>query len=118
MIAPPTSLFRAFADATRLRLLHLLLQEKELCVCDLCAVLGESQPKVSRHLAVLRRAGLVEARRDGKWVFYALAPETPLHRSLLRCIRTCLGGLGELERDRARLRTLALRLRCADEARP
>jgi ArsR family transcriptional regulator len=109
-----SSLFGAFADPTRLRILSLLLEEKELCVCDLCAVLGESQPKVSRHLAMLRRARLVEAHREGKWKFYSLAAATsPLHRTLLRCVGSCLGELDELVEDRARLRRLALRLRCA-----
>jgi ArsR family transcriptional regulator len=106
-------LFGAFADATRLRILHLLLEEKELCVCDVCAVLGEIQPKVSRHLAALRRAGLVEVRRDGRWKYYALKPgASPLHRTLIRCVRTCLADLPELRADRARLRSLAQRVRC------
>jgi len=109
----PSDLFRAFADPTRLRILNLLLAEKELCVCDLCEALDEIQPKVSRHLATLRRAGLVEVWREGKWKFYALAQApTPLHRTLLRCVRSCLGELDELARDRARLRALEPRLRC------
>ena len=110
---PPSSLFRAFADTTRLRILNLLLEQKELCVCDLCAVLGEIQPKVSRHLAILRRAGLVDVRREGRWKFYAVAPPpSPLHRTLLRCIRGCLGHVDELAADRVRLRGLETRLRC------
>jgi ArsR family transcriptional regulator len=106
-------LFRAFAEPTRLRILSLLLEQKEICVCDLCAALGEIQPKVSRHLATLRRAGLVDVRRDGKWKIYSLA-EAPsaLHRTLLRCVRSCLGELDELARDRARLCALEPRLRC------
>jgi ArsR family transcriptional regulator len=109
----PSDLFRAFADPTRLRILNLLLAQKEICVCDLCEVLGETQPKVSRHLATLRRARLVDVRREGKWKHYSLA-EAPsaLHRTLLRCVRSCLGELDELARDRARLRSLAPRLRC------
>jgi len=107
-------LFRAFADPTRLRLLGLLGEWKEICVCDLCAVLGEAQPKVSRHLGVLREAGLVEARREGKWMFYSLAQaRTALHRRLLGCVRSCLGELDELAADRARLAALAPRVRCA-----
>lgn len=65
------SLFRALADPTRLRLLNLLAQG-ELCVCYFVAILGETQPKISRHLAYLRRAGLVKVRRDGKWMHYSL----------------------------------------------
>lgn len=105
--------FRAFADPTRLRILSLLRAQKELCVCDLCVVLRETQPKVSRHLAVLRHAGLVEVRREGKWKFYTLAgASSPLQRTLLRCVGSCLGEIDELIEDRERLRTLALRVRC------
>jgi ArsR family transcriptional regulator len=111
--APPAELFRAFADPTRLRILSLLAEQKELCVCDLCAVLDESQPKVSRHLAALRRVGLVHGRRDGKWMFYSLADApTALQRTLLRCVRSCLAGFDLLADDRRRLRALELRLRC------
>jgi ArsR family transcriptional regulator len=107
------SSFRAFADPIRLRILNLLQQEKELCVCDLCDVLGEAQPKVSRHLATLRSAGLVEVRRQGKWKFYALAPAPgSLHRALLRCVRTCLGEVEELAADRARLAGVEAQRRC------
>ena len=62
----PTGLFAAFADETRLRILN-LLSVRELCVCDLCDALEQIQPKVSRHLAVLRAAGLVRVRRRGRW---------------------------------------------------
>jgi ArsR family transcriptional regulator len=106
-------LFRAFADPTRLRILNLLLEQKELCVCDLCQVLREAQPKVSRHLALLRDAGLVDVRREGRWKFYALAQApTPLHRTLLRCVRSCLSELDELAADRRRLAGVEPRLRC------
>ncbi len=63
--------YMALADKTRLRLLN-LMREKEVCVCFFTEVLGESQPKISRHLAYLRNAGLVEARRDGKWMHYSI----------------------------------------------
>jgi len=107
-------LFGAFSNPVRLRLLNLLQAEKEICVCDLCEVLGSPQPTASRHLGVLREAGLVQVRRDGKWKFYALAPApTPLHRTLLRCVRSCLGELDELRADRQRLEGLELRTRCA-----
>jgi ArsR family transcriptional regulator len=108
----PPDLFRAFADPTRLRILSLLQEEKEICVCDLCEVLDEIQPKVSRHLATLRRVGLVHTRRDGKWRFYSLAEPTRLHRTLLRCVRSCFTGFDVLANDRKRLRALELRLRC------
>jgi ArsR family transcriptional regulator len=117
MLSPhpePSELFRAFADATRLRILSLLLEQEEICVCDLCEVLGEAQPKVSRHLAVLRRVGLVRVRRDGKWKFYSLAEgSSALQRTLLRCVRSCLSGFDVLAQDRRRLRGIGSGLRCA-----
>jgi ArsR family transcriptional regulator len=69
-----TSLFKALGDETRLRMIALLSQG-ELCVCHLQDGLRVSQPKVSRHLLVLRSAGLVTHRRSGSWVFYRLAPQ-------------------------------------------
>ena len=106
-------LFGAFANPIRLRILSLLQEQKEICVCDLCEVLGEPQPKVSRHLALLRSTGLLEVRSDGKWKFYGLAqPATPLQRTLLRCVRGCLFELEELAADRQRLAAIEPRLRC------
>lgn len=64
-------LFGALADPTRLRLLN-LLNGREVCVCYFVEVLGQSQPKISRHLAYLRRAGIVSARREGKWMHYSI----------------------------------------------
>jgi len=109
-----SQLFRAFADPSRLRILNLLL-EHELCVCDLVEVLNEIQPKVSRHLAILRRAGLVSARVDGKWRFYSLVdPQRPgLQRTLLECVRCCLSDVPDLAADRARLRGIRTTARCA-----
>src|SRR2546421_3667902 len=66
-------LFRALADSTRLRLLN-LMNGREVCVCYFVEILKTSQPKISRHLAYLRRAGIVAARRDGKWMHYRLVP--------------------------------------------
>jgi ArsR family transcriptional regulator len=110
----PANLFAAFANPTRLRILNLLQERKELCVCDLCAVLRESQPKVSRHLALLRSTGLVDVRSEGKWKHYSLAQAgTALHRTLLRCVSSCLGEFQELAADRKRLAGLERRLRCS-----
>ena len=96
-------MFRAFSDRTRLRLLN-MLGTGETCVCDLVDVLDVPQPKVSRHLAYLRRAGLVKARKDGLWMHYRLAPPTSeFHRSLLSCIRCCFKSVPELEKDIERL---------------
>ena len=63
--------FKALSDETRLRIMALLFQ-KEMCVCEICDVIGESQPKVSRHLAKLRDADLVRDERQSQWVFYYL----------------------------------------------
>ena len=85
--------FKACADETRLRLL-VLLAERELCVCELVDVLEMPQGKISRHLAVLRRAGLVADRRDGTWICYSLRrPETSLARlhDLACCGEICVG---------------------------
>lgn len=78
------NLFLALADKTRLRLLN-LMREEEICVCFFTEVLGESQPKISRHLAYLRNAGLVSARRDGKWMHYKIEiPANPLIANILK----------------------------------
>jgi len=69
---PLERLFQALADRTRLRLLH-MMAEQEVCVCYFVQVIRAPQPKISRHLAYLRRAGLVAARREGKWMHYRLA---------------------------------------------
>lgn len=70
--------FDSLSDATRRRVLTLLLREGELCVCELVAALDLPQPKISRHLAVMREAGLAAMRREGTWVYYRLHPELPL----------------------------------------
>jgi len=109
--APVDLLFRAFADRTRLRILHLLRGGGEVCVCDLQNVLRVPQAKVSRHLAYLRRAGLVRARKQGLWSYYTLAPaRDALHRKLLDCVATCFTDSPELARDAARLK------RCCGDA--
>jgi len=109
----PTGLFGAFSDETRLRILNLLCV-RELCVCDICEVLGEIQPKVSRHLAILRSAGLLRVRREGKWKFYSLPKQrSPIQAKLLGCVETCLSGIEVLAADRARLDSRSVNLRCA-----
>ena len=69
------NIFKALSDDTRLRVIK-LLQERELCVCELMQVLDMSQPRISRHMGVLKNVGLVEDRREGKWVHYSLREET------------------------------------------
>ena len=71
------TLFRMLADSTRLRTLILLRQNGELCVCELTHALNLSQPKISRHLAHLREAGLLLARRHGQWMYYRINPQLP-----------------------------------------
>lgn len=84
-------LFRSFADPVRLRLLNLLAEGKDVCVHHLHEALQLPQPTVSRHLAYLRRHGVVVGRKEGLWVHYRLArPSSALHRMLLVCLQTCL----------------------------
>jgi ArsR family transcriptional regulator, arsenate/arsenite/antimonite-responsive transcriptional repressor len=86
MVDDASQLFRAVADPTRVRILH-LLRSGELCVGDLVTVLRVPQPTASRHLTALRKAGLITARKNSYWTFYALAPAaTTLHRKLLECL--------------------------------
>lgn len=97
------TLFRALADATRLRLLN-LISDREICVCYFVEILRISQPKISRHLAYLRRAGLIEARREGKWMHYRLA--TPQDRAAASILRETLKHLkqkAEMRKDSSRL---------------
>jgi ArsR family transcriptional regulator len=95
--------FMALADRTRLRILNLIGKD-ELCVCFFVEILDELQPKISRHLAYLRRAGLVEARRDGKWIHYRLAePDDPLAARVLDDMMAWLAEDREMQRDREQL---------------
>ena len=99
----PATLFKSLSDPTRLRLLNLLADE-QVCVCDLHGTLGLDQPKVSRHLAHLRRAGLVEVERDGKWMHYRLArPGDPLVRNVLEGLRAWMRQQPRLSSERGRL---------------
>lgn len=96
--------FQALGDNTRLRLLN-LVGEQEVCVCYLVEILGAPQPKISRHLAYLRKAGIVAARREGKWMHYRIA--TPPHIGATRILRQTLSSLKEdksMQADRARLK--------------
>ena len=97
-------LFAALADRTRLRLLN-LMDGREVCVCYFVEILGQSQPKISRHLAYLRRAGIVAARREGKWMHYKIA--VPRHAGAARILSETLGALKDervMQADQARLR--------------
>ena len=95
-------MFRAFSDRTRLRILHILLGG-ELCVGDIVDILQAPQPRISRHLAYLRKANLVMARKSGLWSHYSLAPaKTPFHRKLLECLAKCFSEVPEIKADAAR----------------
>ncbi len=97
------NLFKALADPTRLRLIS-LLGDSEVCVCFLVEILKLSQPKISRHLAYLRRAQIVAARREGKWMHYRLtAPPDEHAQRIFREVRTSLTEQPALQRDRERL---------------
>ena len=91
--------FMALADKTRLRLLNLMRQD-EICVCFFTEVLSESQPKISRHLAYLRNAGIVEARREGKWMHYRIIePENDYAAQVLRDTLEWLKSHEEMQKD-------------------
>lgn len=99
------ALFKACADQTRLRLLNLLAAEGEVCVCHLVDVLETNQPKVSRHLAYLKRAGLVSDRKDSLWVYYRLSDSLAAHASrLVECVNSCCADSPEVQQDVTRLR--------------
>ncbi|PYS69317.1 MAG: ArsR family transcriptional regulator [Acidobacteria bacterium] len=97
------NLFSALADRTRLRLIN-LIGDSEVCVCFLVEILKTSQPKISRHLAYLRRARVVTARREGKWMHYRLTEPPDEHAArIFREVRTSLSEHPEFERDREKL---------------
>jgi ArsR family transcriptional regulator len=106
-----TRMLKAFADPVRLRLINLLAgDQEEVCVCHLHEALDVPQPTVSRHLAYLRKHGLVIGRKEGLWVHYRLArPKSGLHRILLGCLGTCLGDPEVFRED---LERLARRISC------
>lgn len=86
-------LFKALADETRLRCVVLLSGERDLCVCELCYATGLSQPKISRHLALLRTQGIVVDHRQGQWVFYQIRPDLP--QWIQNVLRMTSEGIGE-----------------------
>ncbi|WP_231723563.1 MULTISPECIES: metalloregulator ArsR/SmtB family transcription factor [unclassified Guyparkeria] len=110
MTLEPETLFRALGDSTRLRCLMLLLQDDELCVCELTEALDLSQPKISRHLAHLRESGITAVRRDGTWVFYRVNERLPDWARLV--LQRTRQGCAQEERfraDRARLERMTSR---------
>lgn len=100
------TVFRAFADSTRLRILHLLVHD-EICVGDLVTILDLPQPTVSRHLAYLRKACLVDVRKDGLWSHYSLAAaQSCFQQKLYDCLQDCFCDVPELKEDMRRAKRL------------
>ena len=97
-----SNLFKALSDGTRLRVLHLLLEAGELCVCDLESTLCCTQTKISRHMSYLKRAGLTTNRRSGRWIFYSIAtPKTELQRLILKHLKELIAAEPGAKRDMA-----------------
>jgi len=95
-------MFRAFSDRTRLRILSLLLK-REFCVGDIVEILQVPQPRISRHLAYLRKAELVTVRRAGLWSYYSLSrAETAFHKKLLSCLGNCFSEVPQILADQTR----------------
>ena len=102
-LAQLEDLFKALADATRLRILGLLLGG-EICVCHIHESLRISQPKASRHLAYLRRTGLVQTRREGLWIYYRLADVSdPIVQTIRQAVVHALGHVDAIHQDAVRL---------------
>lgn len=100
----PEILFNLLSDSTRLRCLMLIHAEEEACVCEMTFALEESQPKISRHLALMRDAGLVTARRDGTWMHYRIDPDlAPWANESLRHVLQQMENLQPFRDDRKRL---------------
>ena len=119
------NLFKALADSTRLRILGLLLTG-EVCVCHIHESLRVTQPKASRHLAYLRRSGLVETRRQGLWIYYRLTDSSdPILRTIRQAVAHVMGHVDVIHRDAIRLQKKtgcclpksqdAVTLACCDE---
>jgi ArsR family transcriptional regulator, arsenate/arsenite/antimonite-responsive transcriptional repressor len=100
---PLASFFAALADTTRLRLLN-LMAGREVCVCYFVEILRQGQPKISRHLAYLRKAGVVTARREGKWMHYRISPPTDAAAaSILEATLASLHSDKQMQTDLAKL---------------
>jgi ArsR family transcriptional regulator len=103
--------FKALADSTRLRLINLMGNE-EVCVCFFVEILRTNQPKISRHLAYLRRAGIVSTRREGPWMHYRVSEPTDENAAkVLQDVREWLAKDGNMQQDRQRL----VKICCAPE---
>ena len=100
------NLYMALADKTRLRLLN-LMRDREICVGYFTDILGQSQPKISRHLAYLKNSGIVEARRDGKWMHYSICwPTDPAGRALVHAVLEWIRANNDVTADMEKYRGL------------
>lgn len=97
-------LFKSLSEPVRLRILYLLLERGELCVCDIVSSLEQSQSVVSRHLAYLRNSGLVKTRRDGVWVYYQVVENSEFVLHLLESFRAAGRNSVTLKSDLERLK--------------
>ncbi|MBF0446428.1 MAG: metalloregulator ArsR/SmtB family transcription factor [Magnetococcales bacterium] len=113
----PTTLFKALVDETRLRCLMLMVKEDELCVCELGFAIGESQPKISRHLAMLRKNEVVQDRREGQWIYYRIHPSLPdWARTVIKGVADGALEIDPFQDDQKRLVTMPNRpVRCGCE---
>ena len=103
-VRPLTRAFRALGDETRIRIVALLVHG-ELCVCHLESALGISQPSCSRHLGILRAAGIVDSRRDGTWVYYRISDQEHASvRRVLDVLAKTFGAERALRADHVRLK--------------
>jgi len=105
MHTEPEIFFQMLSDTTRLRVVMLLQGHGELCVCELTHALSLSQPKISRHLGQLREAGLVEARRAGRWMYYRIHPDLPAWTQAV--LQATFDGVAGLSPYRENTRSLA-----------
>ena len=105
MLKKLTTAFGGVSDPTRVRLLSLLLHRDEICVCDLVDATGLTQTNVSRHLATLRNAGLIQSRKEGLWVYYSIKqPESDLERSIIKTVKSAAEESRELKKDLEKLK--------------
>lgn len=102
-ISDYANVFKALSEPVRLRILCLLLERGELCVCDIVDALSVSQSVVSRHLAYLRNTGLVSTRREGGWVYYQLLQDSGFSAGVLSVLRSEVSGAAEVREDLGRL---------------
>lgn len=106
----PEAFFSILSDPTRLRALMLIQAEREVCVCELTFTLNESQPKISRHLGLMRDMGIVESRREGTWMHYRIKSSLPeWSKEILRQVHAQLKVLSPYREDKKQLTQMSNR---------